>query len=180
MPKPQAKPPTGIEAPVALKIRSRDIIHKSDVGGVALNLRGVAPRSKPPPAAWTNKVRRALPKARREGFIVQEMVVRPGAFELIAGVTADADLRPGDPVRQGGTAVEIVDDKSLEFPPLNSALARAQIERQRHILDAFSTSQANVLARRKLIGDVVLKDDADLIAQIVRVILTHVRPSIRT
>ena len=59
------------------------------------------------------------------------MVVRPGAFELIAGVTADATFGPVILFGQGGTAVEIVDDKSLELPPLNSALARAQIERTR-------------------------------------------------
>jgi acetyltransferase len=76
-------------------------------------------------------VKRAMPKARLEGFIVQEMVVRPGAFELIAGVTADVTFGPVILFGQGGTAVEIVGDKSLELPPLNSALAHAQIERTR-------------------------------------------------
>ncbi|MEJ2375908.1 MAG: bifunctional acetate--CoA ligase family protein/GNAT family N-acetyltransferase [Pseudolabrys sp.] len=119
-----------MKAPVALKIRSRDVIHKSDVGGVALNLSGreqVAAAAK----RVDECVTRAMPKARREGFIVQEMVVRPGAFELIAGVTADATFGPVILFGQGGTAVEIVGDKSLELPPLNSALARAQIERTR-------------------------------------------------
>jgi acetyltransferase len=119
-----------INAPVALKIRSRDVIHKSDVGGVALNLSG---REQVEAAAKRidESVARALPKARLEGFIVQEMVVRPGAFELIAGVTADATFGPVILFGQGGTAVEIIGDKSLELPPLNSALARAQIERTR-------------------------------------------------
>ena len=119
-----------MKAPVALKIRSRDVIHKSDVGGVALNLSG---REQVEAAAEriNESVTRALPKARLEGFIVQEMVVRPGAFELIAGVTADATFGPVILFGQGGTAVEIVGDKSLELPPLNSALARAQIERTR-------------------------------------------------
>ena len=119
-----------INAPVALKIRSRDVIHKSDVGGVALNLSG---RAQVEAAARRidESVARALPKARREGFIVQEMVDRPGAFELIAGVTADATFGPVILFGQGGTAVEIVGDKSLELPPLNSALAHAQIERTR-------------------------------------------------
>jgi len=119
-----------MKAPVALKIRSRDVIHKSDVGGVALNLSG---REQVEAAAEhiDESVARALPKARREGFIVQEMVVRPGAFELIAGVTADLTFGPVILFGQGGTAVEIVGDKSLELPPLNTALARAQIERTR-------------------------------------------------
>ncbi len=119
-----------MQAPVALKIRSRDVIHKSDVGGVALNLSG---RDEVQAAGRriNESVARAMPKARLEGFIVQEMVVRPGAFELIAGVTADATFGPVILFGQGGTAVEIVGDKSLELPPLNSALARAQIERTR-------------------------------------------------
>ncbi len=119
-----------IKAPVALKIRSRDVIHKSDVGGVALNLAG---RKDVEAAAkqMNERIARALPKARLEGFTVQEMIVRPGAFELIAGVTTDPTFGPVILFGQGGTAVEIVKDESLELPPLNSALARAQIERTR-------------------------------------------------
>jgi len=119
-----------IKAPVALKIRSRDVIHKSDVGGVALNLSG-ATEVEAAAKRMNERIARALPKARREGFIVQEMVDRPGAFELIAGVTADATFGPVILFGQGGTSVEIVGDKSLELPPLNTALARAQIERTR-------------------------------------------------
>jgi acetyltransferase len=124
------KAAAAINAPVALKIRSRDVIHKSDVGGVALNLSG-AEAVEAAATRINESVRRAMPKARLEGFIVQEMVVRPGAFELIAGVTADVTFGPVILFGQGGTAVEIVGDKSLELPPLNSALAHAQIERTR-------------------------------------------------
>jgi acetyltransferase len=79
----------------------------------------------------TERISRALPQARLEGFIVQEMVHRVGAYELIAGVSTDATFGPVILFGQGGTAVEIVGDKSLELPPLNTALARAQIERTR-------------------------------------------------
>ena len=119
-----------IDAPVALKVRSRDIVHKSDAGGVALNLAG-AEEVEAAARAMSDKIARALPKARLEGFIVQEMIQRPGAYELIAGVTTDATFGPVILFGQGGTAVEIVGDKSLELPPLNTALARAQIERTR-------------------------------------------------
>jgi acetyltransferase len=119
-----------IKAPVALKIRSRDITHKSDVAGVALDL--ATPAEVEAAARTMNeKVLRARPKARLEGFIVQEMVHRPGAYELIAGVTTDATFGPVILFGHGGTAVEIVRDKSLELPPLNTALALAQIERTR-------------------------------------------------
>ncbi len=117
-------------APVALKIRSRDVIHKSDVGGVALNLAGAA-EVEAAAKQMNERVSRVLPKARLEGFTVQEMIVRPGAYELIAGVTTDPTFGPVILFGQGGTAVEIVNDESLELPPLNTALARAQIERTR-------------------------------------------------
>ena len=119
-----------INAPVALKIRSRDVIHKSDVGGVALNL--ATPAEVEAAARHMNDVvSRALPQARLEGFIVQEMIHRLGAYELIAGVSTDPTFGPVILFGQGGTAVEIVGDKSLELPPLNTALARALIERTR-------------------------------------------------
>ena len=62
---------------MALKIRSRDVIHKSDVGGVALDLAGPA-EVEAAARRWTSRVARALPKARREGFIVQEMIHAAG------------------------------------------------------------------------------------------------------
>ena len=119
-----------IKAPVALKIRSRDVIHKSDIGGVVLDL---ADPSEVEAAArqMNENVTRALPKARLEGFIIQEMIHRPGAFELIAGVSTDPTFGPVLLFGHGGTAVEILQDKSLELPPLNTALARAQIGRTR-------------------------------------------------
>lgn len=119
-----------INAPVALKIRSRDVIHKSDVGGVALNLTG-AQAVEAAARAMNDKVSKALPKAKLEGFIVQEMIHRASAYELIAGVTTDATFGPVILFGHGGTAVEVLRDKSLELPPLNTALARAQIERTR-------------------------------------------------
>lgn len=119
-----------IKGPVALKIRSRDITHKTDVGGVALNLATPA-EVESAARAMDEKVARLRPQARREGFIVQEMVQRPGAYELIAGISTDPTFGPVILFGHGGTAVEVVRDKSLELPPLNTALARAQIERTR-------------------------------------------------
>ncbi len=78
-----------------------------------------------------DKVAKALPKAKLEGFIVQEMIHRASAYELIAGVTTDATFGPVILFGHGGTAVEVLRDKSLELPPLNTALARAQIDRTR-------------------------------------------------
>ena len=119
-----------IKGPVALKIRSRDVLHKSDVGGVVLNLTGAA-EVEIAARAMIENISRKLPKARLEGFFVQEMINRASAFELITGISTDATFGPVILFGHGGTAVEVLRDKSLELPPLNTALARAQIERTR-------------------------------------------------
>ena len=120
----------GLGFPVALKIRSPDITHKSDVGGVALNL-GTAERVRSEAAAMLTCVSGAYPGASLEGFLVQQMVQRPGALELLVGLVDDDAFGPVVMFGQGGTAVELLHDTSLELPPLNAALARAQMARTR-------------------------------------------------
>lgn len=77
------------------------------------------------------RAKAARPGARIDGFIVQEMIERPGALELIAGVVEDALFGPVVMFGHGGTAVEVLNDTTLELPPLNLALARAQMARTR-------------------------------------------------
>jgi acetyltransferase len=115
---------------VALKIRSPDLTHKSDVGGVALNL-GNPARVKAEAAAMRKRIRAARPAARLDGFLIQRMVQRPSAIELILGISDDPVFGPVIMFGQGGTAVEQLRDTTLEFPPLNEALARAQMSRTR-------------------------------------------------
>lgn len=115
---------------VALKIRSPDLTHKSDVGGVALNL-GNAARVRVEAEEMMQRVRAARPAARLSGFLVQRMVQRPSAIELIIGISDDPVFGPVIMFGQGGTAVEQLRDTTLEFPPLNEALARAQMARTR-------------------------------------------------
>jgi len=112
--------------PVVLKILSPDISHKSDVGGVQLNLAS--------PGAVTQAaedmlaaVRRAQPEARVEGFNVQPMIRRPGAHELIIGAAEDSLFGPVIVFGQGGTAVEVIGDRVVGLPPLNPLLARNMI-----------------------------------------------------
>ena len=119
-----------IGQPVALKIRSPDLPHKSDLGGVALNL-GNPERVREAAVAMLDRVTSARPDARIEGFLVQEMVHRPGAIELIVGLVNDPVFGPVVMFGHGGTAVEVLNDTTLELPPLNIALARAQIVRTR-------------------------------------------------
>jgi acetyltransferase len=111
-----------------LKIMSRDIAHKSDVGGVVLNL--TAPEAVR--EAATDVITRAKtlrPDARIAGVIVQAMVVRPKARELILGLADDPTFGTVVVFGRGGTAVEIIDDKALALPPLDLQLARNLIER---------------------------------------------------
>jgi len=116
--------------PVALKILSPDITHKTDFGGVALDLLGPA-AVKRAAEAMLERVAAAAPQARLDGFTVQPMIQRPGAFELIAGVMNDAQFGPVILFGQGGVAVEVVGDKALALPPLNMRLARDLMERTR-------------------------------------------------
>lgn len=114
---------------IALKILSQDITHKSDVGGVALNLL--------PAQVWAEseamleRVRSAYPEARIEGFTVQEMAHRPGAHELIVGMVDDSLFGPVILFGAGGTSVEVVGDKALTLAPLNLNLAHEVMARTR-------------------------------------------------
>ena len=117
-------------ATVVLKIMSRDIIHKSDVGGVVLNL--TSPEAVR--AATADIIARAKalrPEARISGVIVQAMVVRPKARELILGLADDPTFGTVVVFGRGGTAVEIINDRALALPPLDLQLARSLIERTR-------------------------------------------------
>lgn len=116
--------------PVVLKILSDDISHKSDVGGVALNLPDEAAVRD---AAHTMlaRVAQQLPQARIQGFTVQTMVQRQQAQELIVGSTIDRAFGPVILFGQGGTAVEVMADRAVALPPLNVPLAKALVARTR-------------------------------------------------
>jgi acetyltransferase len=116
--------------PVVLKILSPDISHKSDVGGVALDLDS-AESLCAAAAAMLERVKRLRPEARIDGFTVQAMVRRPRAHELIVGVATDAMFGPVILFGHGGTAVEVVADRAVALPPLNQPLAKELISRTR-------------------------------------------------
>jgi acetyltransferase len=115
---------------VALKILSPDITHKSDIGGVALDIVGPAAVREAATAMLQSAVQ-ARPDAALQGFTVQPMVRRPGAYELIAGTIEDVQFGPVILFGHGGTAVEVGNDKALGLPPLNMHLAREIMERTR-------------------------------------------------
>jgi len=116
--------------PIAVKILSPDITHKSDVGGVALNLRT---RQEVEDAAtqMEHRVAQTDPYARLAGFTVQQMVRRPRAVELIVGCACDPVFGPVILFGEGGTAVEVIRDRAVALPPLNMSLAARMVEQTR-------------------------------------------------
>lgn len=115
---------------LALKILSRDISHKSDVGGVRLHLAsaGEVIRAAEEMAARVGELR---PDARIDGFAVQPCIQRKRAFELIAGVAVDRVFGPIVLFGAGGTSVEVVADKAVALPPLDSVVAGDMIAQTR-------------------------------------------------
>jgi acetyltransferase len=116
--------------PVAVKILSRDIPHKSDVGGVALDLvseQAVLDAVR----EMTGKALVMANRARIDGFVVQPMIRRPNAIELILGAAEDKVFGPILMVGHGGVAAEVIDDKALALPPLDPVLAESALARTR-------------------------------------------------
>jgi acetyltransferase len=112
--------------PVALKVVSPQVVHKSDVGGVALNL--ATPEAlRSEIVKMRQRIARKAPHAHVLGFTVQAMAQRHGAFELIVGIASDPIFGPVLMFGEGGTAVELRKDSAVGLPPLNARLAQALI-----------------------------------------------------
>ncbi|NQW11262.1 MAG: bifunctional acetate--CoA ligase family protein/GNAT family N-acetyltransferase [Alphaproteobacteria bacterium] len=107
---------------VALKILSRAISHKSDVGGIRLNLSG-RDQVRGAAEAMLETVAALSGGARIDGFTVQEMAEMPNAHELILGLHQDPVFGPTVLFGKGGVEVEVVRDSAIALPPLNSVLA---------------------------------------------------------
>jgi len=116
--------------PVALKIDSPDISHKSDVQGVVLNISsGTAARD-----AYKDMVERVTslqPDATINGVTVQKMARARRGREIHIGLVTDDPFGPVIVFGAGGTMIELINDRAMELPPLNQFLARRMIERSR-------------------------------------------------
>ncbi|MFY9510498.1 MAG: GNAT family N-acetyltransferase, partial [Rubrivivax sp.] len=120
--------------PVALKIDSPDISHKSDVQGVALAVASAA-QVRDRYGEMMEAVTQALPTARINGITVQPMAGRQRhrgkAREVYVGLSSDEPFGPVITFGAGGTMVELIADRAIELPPLNQFLAQHLIERSR-------------------------------------------------
>ena len=113
--------------PVAMKINSHDISHKSDVGGVMLNLRN-AQEVRAAYQHIVDNVQRNQPSARIDGISIEPMIVKSGGRELMIGVTTDPVFGPVITFGAGGTTVEIMGDRAVALPPLNNFLVKDLIK----------------------------------------------------
>ncbi|WP_051630349.1 bifunctional acetate--CoA ligase family protein/GNAT family N-acetyltransferase [Afifella pfennigii] len=136
---------------VVVKLLSRDITHKSDVGGVALNL------ASPDEAAAAAEKMLSLagakhPEARLDGFTVQPMIRMKGSHELIVGIGDDPLFGPTILFGAGGTAVEVIADSAIGLPPLDRNLARDLIDRTRisRLLEGYRDIAAADMAALEL------------------------------
>ena len=116
--------------PVALKIDSPDISHKSDVQGVALNIMNGA-SARDTYADMVQRVGRLQPNARINGVTVQNMAPARRGREVCIGLVTDDPFGPVISFGAGGTMIELINDRAMELPPLNQFLARSLIQRSR-------------------------------------------------
>ncbi len=175
---------------VALKIRSPDITHKSDVGGVRLDL--TTPEDCADAAeAMLSRIKRVKPNARIEGFTVQPMIRKKDAHELFAGVSTDQTFGPLIVFGAGGTGVEVMRDTAEALPPLDLGLAHdlmsqtrvsrllagyrdrpaADLDRIAMVLVRLSYLVAEHPEIREIDINPLLADDRDVVALDARIVI---------
>ncbi|WP_292994599.1 bifunctional acetate--CoA ligase family protein/GNAT family N-acetyltransferase [Nitrosomonas sp.] len=113
--------------PVVMKVNSRDITHKTDVGGVLLNLANAQAVTTAYHTIIAN-VKLNRPDAQMDGVSIEPMVVKPNGRELMVGVTYDAVFGPLITFGAGGTMVEVIGDRAVVLPPLNTFLVKDLIQ----------------------------------------------------
>jgi len=112
--------------PVVLKIHSPQITHKTEVGGVVLDL-ACDEAVRKTFEQMTTRAKQMCPNADVRGVTVQKMVSFPNSLELIMGMKKDPVFGAVIMVGMGGTAAELFRDRALAMPPLNESLARKML-----------------------------------------------------
>ncbi|MCU0869600.1 MAG: bifunctional acetate--CoA ligase family protein/GNAT family N-acetyltransferase [Burkholderiales bacterium] len=124
--------------PVVMKVRSPDLVHKSEVGGVVLDIRDAAGVRR----AFTTileRVRSAAPQARVDGVVIEPMIRGDHGREVMVGMIRDPVFGPAITCGAGGTHVELFADRAVALPPLDERLARTLLDatRVRATLDTW-------------------------------------------
>ena len=141
--------------PVAMKVLSTNISHKSDAGGVRLNInsahevRGVY-------RDLIEQVQKKVPDAVIGGVTIEKMYRSSNARELMIGIVRDPIFGPVISFGSGGTNVEVMKDSAISLPPLNRRLARDLIDRTKaaKMLGSFRNMPA---ANMELLVDILLR-----------------------
>ena len=121
---------TQLGFPVALKIDSTQITHKSDVQGVALNV-STSASARDTYHDLVERVGRLRPGTQLNGVTVQRMARSNRGREICVGLVTDEPFGPVISFGAGGVMIELINDRTMELPPLNQFLARQMIERSR-------------------------------------------------
>ncbi len=116
--------------PIAMKVDSPDLLHKSDAGGVRLNIPN-APAVRNAYHDIIETVQKKHPNARINGLSIEPYLARPNGRELMLGVVRDPIFGPIITFGAGGTEVEIFSDRAVALPPLNGFLAQDLIRSTR-------------------------------------------------
>ncbi len=141
--------------PVAMKIYSPDISHKSDAGGIRLNISN-AQVVRSTYRDLVEQVKETRPEAKIEGVTVEQMYQSPNGRELLIGIVRDPVFGPVISFGSGGTTVEVMGDSAIALPPLNRSLASdlinrtkaaKMLERFRHMPPANCEALLDVLLR---------------------------------
>ncbi|MDZ4203120.1 MAG: bifunctional acetate--CoA ligase family protein/GNAT family N-acetyltransferase [Gallionella sp.] len=124
--------------PVAMKVNSHDISHKSDAGGVLLNLANAHEVRAAYQEIFDN-IARNRPGSHMDGVSIEPMIVKKHGRELMIGVTNDPVFGPVITFGAGGTMVEVMSDRAVALPPLNGFLVNDLISNTRiaKMLGAF-------------------------------------------
>jgi acetyltransferase len=146
---------TQLGFPVALKIDSPDISHKSDVQGVALNITN-ATSVRDTYNDMVQTVARLQPSARINGVTVQTMARIRHGREIYIGLVTDDPFGPVIAFGAGGTMIELINDRAMELPPLNQFLARRLIDRSR-VAETLGEWRGNGAANVDAVEQILLR-----------------------
>ncbi|MDI1244532.1 MAG: GNAT family N-acetyltransferase, partial [Rhodoferax sp.] len=189
---------TQLGFPVALKIDSPDISHKSDVQGVALNILN-ATSVRDTYLDMIQAVSKLLPHARINGVTIQNMSNLKRGREVCVGMVTDEPFGPVIAFGAGGTMIELINDRSMELPPLNQFLARRLIERSRvaetlgiwrgapavnmealeQILLRVSEMVCELPQLREMDINPIIVDESGALAVDARIVVDNAAPSVR-
>lgn len=136
--------------PVAMKIDSPDITHKTDVGGVRLGLPS-ARHVRNTYQEMMTSIGKMMPEARLNGVVIEPMWTGRHGRELMIGVVRDEVFGPAVSFGLGGTLVEVLRDREVALPPLNDFLARRLISRTKAAKLLESTRGAPEVDREALV-----------------------------